>query len=364
MELNDIISTPRSKSLNKLLSTRFGFDLNLAKINESTAIRLVESADREMKKVAKAKGDYQADATYLENQLVKETIEALQIERGYEISERRMQDDGSGEGNSMGDSKRNNALRMLVGSENFVRAKKSIDMIKNGEVVPPTIMQGLAPAIELLDDILRSGVTNLRALQMVDNRARKQLGMTSESHSRRISALSEGKTTDAELILASKDMVDRIQSMLVAVSEMKAESLIPLTDEIRDQMGNEIATSFMDAASGALDELLDSVTSARISMDNASRVLTGDNDEIGGVDLTKSDNPMMSMQDGDIDMDMGKGGDIDIGMDPGEFPDSNDPKAKGMSKSKGRRGGDMGMDMSERPPINPKKSPELDRSER
>ena len=89
----------------------------------------------------------------------------------------------------------------------------------------------------------------------------------------------------AELVLASKDMVDRIQSMLEDISEMQAEDLLPLTDQIRDEMGNEKAEQFMSAAKGTLETLLDAITTARADMDNASRILTGTADDVG-TDLT------------------------------------------------------------------------------
>ena len=46
--------------------------------------------------------------------------------------------------------------------------------------------------------------------------------------------------------------------MLEDISEMQAEDLLPpLTDQIRDEMGNEKAEQFMNAAKGTLESLLD-----------------------------------------------------------------------------------------------------------
>ena len=115
-----------------------------------------------------------------------------------------------------------------------MKAKRALDMYKKGQTVPPTLMQGLMPIIDMIDEIMSSNLANVRFLQMVDKRARKQLGIKE-------SVLKEGEMESAELVLASKDMVDRIQSMLEDVSEMQAEDLLPLTDQIRDEMGNEKA---------------------------------------------------------------------------------------------------------------------------
>ena len=160
-----------------------------------------------------------------------------------------------------------------------MKAKRALDLYKKGQTVPPMLMTGLMPIIDMIDEIMSSNLANVRFLQMVDRRAKKQLGI-SESVT-----LSEGEMENAELVLASKDMVDRIQGMLEDISEMNAEDLLPLTDQIRDEMGNEKAEAFMTAAKGTLETLLDAITTARADMDNASRILTGTAEE-SPTDLT------------------------------------------------------------------------------
>ena len=96
-------------------------------------------------------------------------------------------------------------------------------------------------------------------------------------------------------------MVDRIQSMLEDISEMQAEDLLPLTDQIRDEMGNEKAEQFMSAAKGTLETLLDAITTARADMDNASRILTGTADDVG-TDLT-AEEPATEEPEAEVDAD-------------------------------------------------------------
>ena len=144
---------------------------------------------------------------------------------------------------------------------------------------------------------------------MVDKRAKKQLGIAESKQ------INEGEVESAELVLASKDLVDRIQSMLEDVSDMQAEDLLPLTDQIRDEMGNEKAEAFINAAKGSLDALYDALSTARGDMDNASRILTGNADE-SGTDLTTADDLEEPVADADADAEVNAVDDtLDIDLD-------------------------------------------------
>ena len=65
MELNDLNNLSRSGSLNKLLSTRFGFDLDLSKVDEAVAKNLLDTATRKMSEAQNEQGDYQTNKEYL-----------------------------------------------------------------------------------------------------------------------------------------------------------------------------------------------------------------------------------------------------------------------------------------------------------
>lgn len=90
------------------------------------------------------------------------------------------------------------------------------------------------------------------------------------------SVITEGEVENAELVLAAKDMVDRVQGMLEDIGKMINEDLPPLTDAIRDEMDSATADSFNSGMSTALNSLLDNLGTARTGVDEASRVLTGD----------------------------------------------------------------------------------------
>jgi hypothetical protein len=94
-----------------------------------------------------------------------------------------------------------------------------------------------------------------------------------------IEIITEGEVGQAEVVLASKDMVDRLQDMLEDLGKMQNEELPPLVDSIRDQMDSARADAYSQAVSQALASLIEQVTAQRQALDQASRVLSGETAE-------------------------------------------------------------------------------------
>ena len=194
--------------------------LDLQKLTEQRATKLLSAIGKTLTESQKGTGPYQTDKKYMASKLAKETVEAWLVENGLGINEK---DEPSNEEPGDGaiepqqelpgaDAKRNQALRMLVGTQNFAKARRAMELYKQGKTVPPTLMIGLMPVIDMMDEIMSSGIANVRMLQMVQRRSKKALGINESTQ------INEGEMESAELVLASKDMVDRIQGMLEAVS--------------------------------------------------------------------------------------------------------------------------------------------------
>lgn len=324
MELNDLNYRSRSQKLNNLLDTRFGFQLELDKVTEKSAVQMIRHAENEMSTVKENVSAYQADKKYLAAKLAKDCLEAWAIEKNLNINEAADEEESRFKPNDgkidpaqkdpKNTSQRNTALRALVGPTNYAKARRALDMYKKGQTVPPVLMTSLMPIMDMVDEIMASGMANTRMLQMIDKRAKKSLGIAESKQ------INEGEMENAELVLAAKDMVDRIQGMLEDVGEMMNEDLLPLTDSIRDEMGNEKAEAFMNATKGTLEAFMSAVTTARSDMDNASRILTG-TAEATPVDMSAGGDDEMSLDmepDADADLDL----DLDA-SDEGQEGDAN-----------------------------------------
>jgi hypothetical protein len=87
--------------------------------------------------------------------------------------------------------------------------------------------------------------------------------------------LTEGEEEKAELIMAAKDMTDRITGWLEDVASMKSEAMLDLLDSIRDEMGTDVSTSFEQTVRPALDEIYLALEKNRQLLAQATSVLTG-----------------------------------------------------------------------------------------
>ena len=98
--------------------------------------------------------------------------------------------------------------------------------------------------------------------------------------------LMEQDLDQAELVLAAKDMVDRLQKMAEDLASMQVEDLMPLTDAMRESFGTEQANAFSASADATLAAALETIKATREQMDQAVLVLTGEgapmNDMMGG----------------------------------------------------------------------------------
>jgi hypothetical protein len=90
------------------------------------------------------------------------------------------------------------------------------------------------------------------------------------------SEIKEGIENQSELILAAKDMMDKVTGYLEELATMKTESMLELSDRIRDEMGADKADAFTQKIKPALDTAEQTLTSTRAELDQAVRILTGE----------------------------------------------------------------------------------------
>lgn len=139
--------------------------------------------------------------------------------------------------------------------------------------------------------------------------------------------LNEGEIEAAEVVLAAKDMVDSIQNMLEDASKMLNEQMPPLLDTIKDQLGPEKSDAYKSTAGQALQSLLDTLNTARESLDQGARALAGE--EATPPPMPGTNLPSPGLSDGGEEEDMG----IDL-----EVPDAlaTSPAGEGGAKPLGR----------------------------
>ena len=138
------------------------------------------------------------------------------------------------------------------------------------------------------------------------------------------SKLMEQDLDSAELLLAAKDMVDRLQKMAEDVASMQVEDLMSLVDAMRDQFGVDKAEAFNASVESALQSALDNIKSTHSSVDNAIAVLSGEAPE--------GANDMGAIPGGDMETPAEPAPDMDMDMDGAEPAAGPDDAPEGREK--------------------------------
>ena len=86
----------------------------------------------------------------------------------------------------------------------------------------------------------------------------------------------EGVEEQSELILAAKDMMDKVTGYLEDLATMKTEGMLELADRIRDEMGAEKADAFIQKIQPAIEQAEATLSTTRTELDNGVRILTGE----------------------------------------------------------------------------------------
>lgn len=116
------------------------------------------------------------------------------------------------------------------------------------------------------------------------------------------STIVEGAEDEAELVMAAKDMVDRLTGWMEDTAEMQSQSMLELADAIRDELGSEKSEAFVGSVKPALEQLYSAMEATRTALTSGVGQLTGEAD------------PAMDMPGGD----MGDMGDMEapVGDEP------------------------------------------------
>ena len=117
----------------------------------------------------------------------------------------------------------------------------------------------------------------------------------------------EGVEEQSELILAAKDMMDKVTGYLEDLASMKTEGMLELADRIRDEMGADKADAFLQKIQPAIEQAESTLTQTRQDLDQGVRILTGEEtatDNIGA-DTMNTDADLDSLESPEEDDEFG-----------------------------------------------------------
>lgn len=153
----------------------------------------------------------------------------------------------------------------------------------------------------------------------------------SEHDERRAAYLREGEEDKAELVMAAKQMVERLTGWMEDVAEMQTEAMLDLSDSIRDEMGHESADNFVNTVKPGLESLYATMEETRKALTSGVGLLTGDQN--------------MNAMGGDMGGDMAAGGMDDQALAPTDGTEIGDDEASVLDAELGSDAG--GDELSE-----------------
>ena len=190
----------------------------------------------------------------------------------------------------------------MAASSIIGRAKDDIkDRLSKGQAVSPADRKAAASAMKTENPLMKMGMAAATAAgtaagtRAVDRIADK-LGASKMNKDKMIKK--EGVEEQSELILAAKDMMDKVTGYLEDLATMKTEGMLELADRIRDEMGAEKADAFMQKIQPAIEQAEATLTTTRQELDNGVRILTGEevaSDPMGADDTMNMDTDLDSL---------------------------------------------------------------------
>jgi len=251
MNINDLQKPITSRKLNENLGRQFGYKVALEKFtmeqlhDARNKLRTAQSQFESSNSYDSVLGDHR----YQKNQRILDVI-------NQEIAEREMKGEEAKEKKEKKERKAKNlkeyhqAQRRLrthrLPQQWTINARQRLMLERDAA---EEIMSELIIRYDLDEDSAKGVIRDLR--------------------------LTEGEEEKAELIMAAKDMTDRITGWLEDVASMKSEAMLDLLDSIRDEMGTDVSSSFEQTVRPALDEIYLALEKNRQALAQAVAVLTG-----------------------------------------------------------------------------------------
>jgi len=145
--------------------------------------------------------------------------------------------------------------------------------------------------------------------------------------------LLEGEEEKAEIIMATKDMVDRITGWLEDVAAMKAEQLLELTDSIGKSLGSDVAQQYTEQVKPALEQVYSALEQSRTGLSGALALVSGGEAPMMGGAPGATEPPMP----GGEEMGAELGGEMPPEAGAEEMPPAGDEMAAGPEGGRMKR---------------------------
>ena len=255
MQIRELSKPITSKQLNESLAKKFGYKINLEQFSD---VQLEDARNKLRTTISQYELEESYDSvlespTYQKTRLMLDCINQEIMERGDSEDESNVEDDEP---------------------ESKEEEKMKKDKTDEGYVV--NTVRSRAKQLSVPQQWIESTIRKINLGEADREELKAELQVRYDLNESQASwMLLEGEEDKAEVIMATKDMVDRITGWLEDVAAMKAEQLLELLDSIREISGNDVAQQYQDAVKPALEQIYSTLEQARGGLSGALAIVSG-----------------------------------------------------------------------------------------
>ena len=297
MKLQDLAILPQTKQIAKVFESYFGKSITFESVSKRQANAMLE-------KVRGLISEHRGTPAYHGSEKSSAYLKLVMMEQVLTKKIREEFPATSGGGVSTGAVDPN-------------KAKQDINKIQDPKL--KAAMTKTAAGQNLTPD--EQEMVKATALQAVTAESRRRLGRQ----------LSESEVQQAQVILASQDMVDQVQKMIEQITSLQFKDLPALVDQIRNEIGYEQATQFNADATAALGGMVQNLQGSKAQLEGAMGTVTGQAPVVPGVTDVDAELPVDPMADAGDELDL----DIDAEIDDEEVDAEEEPVKTSLGR--GRR---------------------------
>jgi hypothetical protein len=162
----------------------------------------------------------------------------------------------------------------VINNESFTKNKMFLDVLNTAIEE----REASAPQLTQMESLVLAKVQEgLIAFEDIPAELQEKAEIRAKMAGLKESVINEGEEEKAELIMAARDMVDRITGWMEDTANMQAEAMLELVDSIRDEMGSDLAMEFESVVKPSLATIYTALESSRQALTQSVGLLTGEN---------------------------------------------------------------------------------------
>lgn len=261
MQIRELSKPVTSKQLNESLAKKFGYKLNLEKFTEAQLEDVRNKLRTEMSQleVNESFDNLQEHPAYQKTRALLDVINTEIMER----EEGKCAECG------------HNPCECEEEHEHDHKAEKKAEMHKKlkAEKLKEKAEQYSVPA-----SWIQNAMQRIELGESDEEELSAELTLRydlNENVANYIVYLAEGEQDKAEIIMATKDMVDRITGWLEDTAQLKTENLLELTDSIREALGSDVAQQYSEQVKSALEAVFSALEQSRGGLQSALALVSG-----------------------------------------------------------------------------------------